>query len=53
MGLKIPAQNKGKGVSGKNYTTGLVQGDVEFMGMGREEVLEVRVSSRGLIIRKV
>ena len=52
LGLKIPTQNKGKGVPRKKNTTGLVQGDVELIEEGREEeVLEVRVSSRGRIIR--
>ena len=52
LGLKIPAQNKGKGVSRKKNTTGFVQGDTELIEEGRgEEVLEVRVSSRGRIIR--
>ncbi len=51
-GLKLPVQNKGKGVSRKKNTTGLVQGDVEMIEKRREEeVLEVRVSSRGRIIR--
>ncbi len=49
--LKLPVQNKGKGVSKKKNTTGLVQGDVELIEERREEVLEVRVSSRGRIIR--
>ena len=52
LGLRIPTQNKGKGVSRTKNTTGLVQGDVELIEEGREEeVLEVRVSSRGRIIR--
>ena len=52
LGLKIPAQNKGKGVSRKKNTTGFVKGDTELIEEGRgEEVLEVRVSSRGRIIR--
>lgn len=52
LGLKIPAQNKGKGVSRKKNTTGLVQGDVKLIEEWREEdILEVRVSSRGRITR--
>lgn len=52
LGLKITAQNKGKGVSRKKNTTGLVQGDIELIEEGEEEeVLDVRVSSRGRIIR--
>ncbi len=51
-GLQLPVQNKGKGVSRKKNTTGLEQGDVELIEERREEeVLEVRVSSRGRIIR--
>ena len=50
LGLNIPAQNKGKGVSRKKNTTGWVQGDVELIEEGRE-ISEVRVSSRGRIIR--
>ena len=50
-GLKLPVQNKGQGVSRKKNTTGLVQGDIELIEERRkEEVLEVRVSSRGRII---
>ena len=52
LGLKIPAQNKGKGVPTKKKTTGLVQGDVGLMEEVREEeVLQVRVNTRGRIIR--
>ena len=50
--LKTSARNKGKGESRRKNTTGLVQGDVELLGKGeREEVLEVRVSSRGRVMR--
>ena len=51
-GLKLLVQNKGKSVSRKKNTTRLVKGDVELIEERREEeVLEVRVSSRGRIIR--
>lgn len=52
LGLNLPAQNKGIGVSRKKNTTGWVQGDVELIEEGREEeISDVRVSSRGRIIR--
>ena len=52
LGFKKTALNKGKCISRKKYTTELVQGDVEIVGNGeKEEVLEVRVSSRGRVIR--
>ncbi len=51
-GLKLLVQNKGKSVSRKKNTTRLVKGDVELIEERREEeVLEVRVSLRGCIIR--
>ncbi len=52
LGSKTSARNKGNGVSRKKNTTGLVQGGVELVGEGeKEKVLEVRVSTRGRIIR--
>ena len=51
LGSKTSARNKGKGASRKKNTNALVQGDVELVGEGKEKVLEVRVSTRGRIIR--
>lgn len=52
LGSKISARNKGKVISRKKSTTGLVQGGVELVGeREKEKVLEVRVSTRGRIIR--
>ena len=52
LGSKTSARNKGKGVSRKKKTAGLVQDDGELVEKGKKEkVLEVRVSTRGRIIR--
>lgn len=52
LGSKISARNKGKGISRKKRTTGLVQGGVQLVGeREKEKGLEVRVSTRGRIIR--
>ena len=49
---KSSARNKGKGVSRKKNTAGLVQDDRELVEKGeKEKVLEVRVGTRGRIIR--
>ena len=47
-----PAQNKGKGVSRRKNTTGSIQAALEVLEEEREkEVSEIRISSRGRIIR--
>ena len=47
-----PAQNKGKGVSQRKNTTGSIQAGLEVLEEEREEeVSEIRISSRGRIIR--
>ena len=52
LGFKKTALNKGKCISRMKNTSELAQGDVEIVGKGeKEEVLEVRVSSRGRVIR--
>ena len=52
LGSKTSAGNKGKGVSRKKKTAGLVRDDGELVEKGeKEKVLEVRVSTRGRIIR--
>ncbi len=49
---KTSARNKEKGVSRKKKTAGLVQDDGELVEKReKEKVLEVRVSTRGRIIR--
>ena len=50
--FKKTALNKGKCISRKKNITVLIQCDMEIVGKGeKEEVLEVRVSSRGRVIR--
>ena len=52
LGSKTSARDKIKDVSRKKNTTGLVQDDGELVEKGeKEKVLEVRVSTRGRIIR--
>ena len=47
-----PVRGKGKGVSRKKNTSGSIQGEVGAVEEEREEdVVEIRVSSRGRIIR--
>ena len=52
LGPKTSARNKGNGILRKKNTAGLVQDDRELVEKGeKEKVLEVRVSTRGRIIR--
>ena len=51
-GLKKSALNKEKCISRKINNTELIQNDVKIVGKRKKkEVLEVRVSSRGRVIR--